>query len=75
MEDKEIIKTIAEETEPLFKQQFINGCLTGWNACVNTILKEIKDVHNCKEVKRIIKDKYKNRTKLNVTDEFITEEK
>ena len=61
MEEEEMIRIIAESTEPLFKEQFINGALAGWNACVVSILSAIKDVHNCKTVKKIIKEKYKDR--------------
>ena len=60
MEEQEIIKIISEATEPLFKEQFMNGVLAGWNACIASILSETKDIHNCKEVKRIIKNKRKN---------------
>ena len=61
MEDKELIDLIAKETEPLFKEQFINGCLAGWNACITSILSETKNIHNCKEMKKIIKNKYNDR--------------
>ena len=61
MEDKELIELIKNETEPLFKEQFINGVLTGWNSCIRSILEETKNIHNCKEIKKIIKNKYKER--------------
>ena len=28
--DKELIDIIAKESEPLFKEQFINGVIVGW---------------------------------------------
>ncbi len=59
MEDKELIELITKETKPLFEEQFINGCLAGWNACIKSILAETKNIHNCKEMKKIIKNKYK----------------
>lgn len=59
MDEKEIIQIISKTTEPLFKEQFINGALAGWNACIASILSETKDVHNCKQLKRIIKSKSK----------------
>ena len=71
MEEKELIELIAKETEPLFREQFVNGALAGWNACVVSILNSIKDIHNCKEVKRIIKNKYKERNNNNDNKETI----
>lgn len=65
MEDKELIEIIKNETEPLFKEQFINGILTGWNSCICSILEETKNIHNCKEMKKIIKKKYKERAMNN----------
>ena len=65
MEDKELIELITKETKPLFEEQFINGCLAGWNSCIKSILEETKNVHNCKEMKKIIKDKYKDRKGIN----------
>lgn len=61
MEEKELIELITKETTPLFKEQFINGALAGWNACIASILDDIKDIHNCKKAKQIIKNKYKER--------------
>lgn len=67
IENKELIDIISKETEPLFKEQFINGALTGWNACLMVIKKEITDMTSCKKIKKYIDKKIeesKNRKDL-----------
>ena len=67
IENKELIDIISKETEPLFKEQFINGALTGWNACLMVIKKEIADMTSCKKIKKYIDKKIeesKNRKDL-----------
>lgn len=67
VKDKELIEVISKETEPLFKEQFINGVLVGWNACLMVIKKEIADMTSCKKIKKYIDKKIeesKNRKDL-----------
>ena len=67
IKNKELIDIISKETEPLFKEQFINGTLTGWNACLLVIKKEIADMTSCKKIKKYIDKKIeesKNRKDL-----------
>lgn len=55
--DKELIDIIAKESEPLFKEQFINGIIVGWSACLSTIKKEISGMTSCKKIKKYIDKK------------------
>ena len=67
IKNKELIDIISKETEPLFKEQFINGALAGWNACLMVIKKEIADMTSCKKIKKYIDKKIeesKNRKDL-----------
>lgn len=67
IKNKELIDIISKETEPLFKEQFINGVLTGWNACLMVIKKEIADMTSSKKIKKHIDKKIeesKNRKDL-----------
>lgn len=57
VKDKELIEIISKETEPLFKEQFINGALTGWNACLMVIKKEIYSMTSSKKIKEYIDKK------------------
>lgn len=57
IKDKELIEVISKETEPLFKEQFINGALTGWNACLMVIKKEISNMTSSKKIKEYIDKK------------------
>lgn len=57
VKDKELIEVISKETEPLFKEQFINGALTGWNACLMVIKKEISSMTSSKKIKEYIDKK------------------
>ena len=57
IKNKELIDIISKETEPLFKEQFINGALTGWNACLMVIKKEIAGMTSCKKIKKYIDKK------------------
>ena len=59
VKDKELIEVISKETEPLFKEQFINGALTGWNACLMVIKKEISSMTSSKKIKEYIDKKIK----------------
>lgn len=56
-DDKELISIIAKESEPLFKEQFINGIIVGWNACLATIKKETSEMTSCKKIKEYINKK------------------
>ena len=58
--DKELIDIIAKESEPLFKEQFINGAIVGWKACLLTIKKEISGMTSCKKIKKYIDKKIEN---------------
>ena len=58
--DKELIDIIAKESEPLFKEQFINGTIVGWKACLMTIKKEISGMTSCKKIKKHIDKKIEN---------------
>ena len=60
IDDKELINIISKETEPLFKEQFVNGVITGWNACLLTIKKEISGMTSCKKIKKHIDKKIEN---------------
>ena len=67
IKNKELIDIISKETEPLFKEQFINGALTGWNACLMVVKKETADMTSCKKIKKYIDKKIeesKNRKDL-----------
>ena len=67
VKNKKLIDIISKETEPLFKEQFINGALVGWNACLMVIKKEIADMTSCKKIKKYIDKKIeesKNRKDL-----------
>ena len=57
VKDKELIEVISKETEPLFKEQFINGALTGWNACLMVIKKEISSMTSSQKIKKYIDKK------------------
>lgn len=57
IDDKELINIISKETEPLFKEQFVNGVITGWNACLLTIKKEISGMTSCRKIKKYIDKK------------------
>lgn len=57
IKNKELIDIISKETEPLFKEQFINGALTGWNACLMVIKKEIADMTSSQKIKKYIDKK------------------
>lgn len=58
--DKELIDIIAKESEPLFKEQFINGVIVGWSACLSTIKKEISGMTSCRKIKKYIDKKIEN---------------
>ena len=58
--DKELIDIIAKESEPLFKEQFINGTIVGWKACLMTLKKEISGMTSCKKIKKYIDKKIEN---------------
>ena len=58
--DKELIDIIAKESEPLFKEQFVNGTIVGWKACLLTIKKEISGMTSCKKIKKYIDKKIEN---------------
>lgn len=58
--DKELIDIIAKESEPLFKEQFINGTIVGWKACLMTIKKEISGMTSCRKIKKYIDKKIEN---------------
>ena len=57
IKNKELIDIISKKTEPLFKEQFINGTLTGWNACLMVIKKEISSMTSSKKIKEYIDKK------------------
>jgi len=67
--DKELIDIIAKESEPLFKEQFINGTIVGWKACLMTIKKEISGMTSCKKIKKYIDKKIENSNQIKESDE------
>ena len=67
--DKELIDIIAKESEPLFKEQFINGVIVGWKACLMTIKKEISGMTSCKKIKKYIDKKIENSNQIKESDE------
>ena len=67
--DEELIDIIAKESEPLFKEQFINGTIVGWKACLMTIKKEISGMTSCKKIKKYIDKKIENSNQIKESDE------
>ena len=67
--DKELIDIIAKESEPLFKEQFINGTIVGWKACLMTIKKEISTMTSCKKIKKYIDKKIENSNQIKESGE------
>lgn len=63
--DKELIDIIAKESEPLFKEQFVNGVIAGWKACLLTIKKEISGMTSCKKIKKYIDKKIEDSNNRN----------
>ena len=54
MEEKELEELIQKQTKELAEQQFMNGVLAGWNACLFNIRKEIAGLNSSKKIKKII---------------------
>lgn len=67
--DKELIDIIAKESEPLFKEQFINGTIVGWKACLMTIKKEISGMTSCRKIKKYIDKKIENSNQIKESGE------
>lgn len=53
----EIEKIVEEAIKPRLEEQRMTGIMIGWNACLAAINSEIKDLHNAKKIKQLIKDK------------------
>lgn len=55
--NKELVDIITKENEKLVKEQFLKGTITGWNACLITIKKEISGMTSCKKIKKYLDKK------------------
>ena len=60
MEDKELQSLIEKETKELMEKQFNLGIITGWNACLFNIKKEISNIRSAKSIKNLIEKKIKD---------------
>lgn len=56
-ENVNIEKIVEEAIRPRLEEQRMTGIMIGWNACLAAINSEIKDLHNAKKIKQLIKDK------------------
>ena len=59
MEENELKELIQNETYELAKNQFMNGVLAGWNACLYNIKSEIAGINSSKKIKKLIDEKLK----------------
>lgn len=57
MSDSELHDILKAELEPKFQSYFIQGLMTGWDACIYEIDKSISNLTSAKAIKELIKSK------------------
>lgn len=57
MSDNELQDVLRKELEPKFQSYFIQGLMTGWDACIYEIYKLISGLTSAKAIKDVIKSK------------------
>ena len=57
MSDNELHDVLKAELEPKFQSYFIQGLMTGWDACIYEISKQITHMTSAKAIKDFIKAK------------------
>ena len=57
MLDSELHDILKKELEPKFHSYFIQGLMTGWDACIYEISKQIAPLTSAKAIKELIKSK------------------
>lgn len=55
--NEEFDAMLAEHLNGKYKEIEMKGIIIGWNACLAAINEQIKDLHNAKKIKQLIKDK------------------
>ena len=57
MSNEELHDFLKENLDAKFKEWFDKGLMTGWNACIYSIDKQIANITSAKEIKELIKAK------------------
>ena len=57
MSDNELYDILKAELEPKFQSYFTQGLMTGWDACIYEISKQIAPLTSAKAIKDLIKAK------------------
>lgn len=57
MSDSELHDVLKAELEPKFQSYFNQGLMTGWDACIYEISKQIAPMTSAKAIKDLIKSK------------------
>lgn len=57
MSDNELHDVLKAELEPKFQSYFTQGLMTGWDACIYEISKQIAPMTSAKAIKELIKSK------------------
>ena len=57
MSDSELHDVLKAELEPKFQSYFTQGLMTGWDACIYEISKQIAPLTSAKAIKDLIKAK------------------
>lgn len=57
MSDNELHDVLKAELEPKFQSYFNQGLMTGWDACIYEISKQIAPMTSAKAIKDLIKSK------------------
>ena len=57
MSDNELYDILKTELEPKFQSYFTQGLMTGWDACIYEISKQIAPLTSAKAIKDLIKAK------------------
>lgn len=57
MSDDKLKEIIAESIEEKLKEHFNRGLMTGWDACIYEISKQISSMTSAKAIKELIKAK------------------
>lgn len=75
-ENKKLEKIVEEAIKPRLEEQRMTGIIIGWDACLAAINSEIKDLHNAKKIKQLIKEKIEEseeRVKNNIKGDAVNE--
>lgn len=77
MSNNELHNILKKELEPKFQSYFTQGLMTGWDACIYEISKQIAPLTSAKAIKELIKAKIgeaNNRMSIKVDNKDKTDE-